>query len=106
MASPTRHPTDAPGAAPPRAAQVVTPRAIVLGGLLAAASAAAAPYLSFRMGVWLPGSDSLMTTPVLALLALVCANSVLLWRRPSRAFSRGELLTIYAMLIVSLGWLT
>ncbi len=58
------------------------------------------------MGVWLPGSDSLMTTPLLVLLVLVLVNGSLMRRWPSHALSRGEMLVVYAMLIVSLGWLT
>lgn len=98
---------EAPTAAPrPLAAQAVTARAVLLGALAAAGFATTAPYLSFRMGVWLPGSDSLMAGPLLVLLALVLINGPLVRRWPSRAFSRTELLVIYAMLIVSLGWLT
>jgi hypothetical protein len=47
-----------------------------------------------------------MTTPLLVLLALVFVNGSLMRHWPSRAFSRGEMLVVYAMLIVSLGWLT
>ena len=90
----------------PVAARAVTGRAVVVGALAAALAAATAPYLSFRMGVWLPGSDSLMTTPLLVLLALVVINGPMRRRWPGRAFTRGEMLVVYVMLIVSFGWLT
>ena len=95
-----------PTSSSPAASRAVTTRAVVVGALAAVVAAATAPYLSFRMGVWLPGSDSLMTTPVLVLLALVFLNGPLRRHWPRRAFSRGELCVVYGMLIVSLGWLT
>jgi hypothetical protein len=95
-----------PGAAAARATQAVTPRAVLLGALFAVISAATGPYLSFRMGVWLPGSDSLMTAPLLVLVGLVAMNAAVLRCRPRWALARGELLVVYVMLIVSLGWMT
>jgi hypothetical protein len=105
LTSPIRRRTEAP-AAEPAVSPAVTPRAVLLGLASAVVTAATAPYLSFRMGVWLPGSDSLMTTPLLVLLAMVFVNGLILRWWPGRAFTRKEMLAVYVMLIVSLGWLT
>lgn len=81
----------------------ITPRAVLAGALSVAALAAINPYLAFISRTWNVGSGSLMGSPVVALFLFVLVNGVLVRFAPRRAFSRGELLVVYGMLIVSIG---
>jgi len=78
-------------------------RAVLLGALGVALLAAVNPYTTFVLRVWSVGSGSLLSGAVVVLFLLVLLNGVLLRLWPSRAFSRGELLVAYGMMIVSVG---
>jgi hypothetical protein len=63
------------------------------------------PYLQFLIqSWWIVGVGSLLTGPVVTLFLLVLINGLLVRLWPGRAFTRAELLTIYGMGIVSLGF--
>ncbi len=89
----------------PRAKPVtlITPRAVLVGGISGALLAAINPYLAFVRRTWDVGSGSLLSGPVVILFALVVVNGLLIRLLRRRAFSRGELLVVYGMLIVSAG---
>jgi hypothetical protein len=84
-------------------ANPITPRAILLGTLSVAFLAFINPYLAFISRTWSVGSGSLLSSPVVVLFALVLVNGALIRLWPGRAFTRGELLVAYGMLIVSVG---
>ncbi len=81
----------------------ITPRAVLVGGLCATLLAIINPYLAFVRRTWDVGSGSLLSGPVVVLFALVLLNGLLLRFARARAFGRGELLVVYAMLAVSVG---
>jgi len=85
----------------PRAKPVtlITPRAVLVGGISGALLAAINPYLAFVRRTWDVGSGSLLSGPVVILFALVVVNGLLIRLLRRRAFSRGELLVVYGMLI-------
>lgn len=83
----------------------VTWRAVLVGALLVAGFSAADPFCSRVLGYALAGNGSLMSGPVLALFVLLLANGLLKRSWPRVAFSLTELLVVYGMLVVSLGWL-
>ena len=86
-----------------RAAFPITPRAVLLGALSVGLLAVLNPYLAFIRRTWSVGSGSLLPSPLVVLFVFVLINGLLVKRWPRRAFSRGELLVIYGMLIVSVG---
>jgi hypothetical protein len=88
------------------AAAPVTPRAVLLGAVLVALLGAINPYLAIVLGVWGVGWGSLLSSTVCVLFLLVAANTLVARLLPRRALSRGELLVIYGMLIVSVGMAT
>jgi hypothetical protein len=92
-----------PSDAAHQGAMPITPRAVLLGALSVALLALINPYLAFVTRTWTVGSGSLLTSPVVVLFALVLLNGALLRWLPGRAFTRGELLVVYGMLIVSIG---
>jgi hypothetical protein len=77
----------------------VTLRAVLIGAAAVAVFSATNPFLDWA------GGGSLLSGPVFALFVLVLANTAVARWRPGRALTRVELLVIYSMLIVSLGWL-
>ena len=81
----------------------ITPRSVLLGALSVAFLAIINPYLAFISHTWTVGSGSLLGSAVVVLFFLVLLNGAILRFSPSRAFSRGELLVVYGMLIVSVG---
>jgi hypothetical protein len=81
----------------------ITLRAVLLGAFSGALLVYVNPYLAFVSRAWSVGSGSLMSSPVVVLFALVLLNGLLVRFWPGRAFSRGELLVVYGMLIVSVG---
>lgn len=81
----------------------ITPRSVLLGAISVAFLAIINPYLAFIGRTWTVGSGSLMGSAVVVLFFLVLINGAILRFFPSRAFSRGELLVVYGMLIVSVG---
>jgi hypothetical protein len=86
-----------------KAANPITPRAVLVGALGVALLAAVNPYTTFVLRVWSVGSGSLLSGAVVVLFLLVLLNGALLRLRPSLAFTRGELLVAYGMMIVSVG---
>jgi hypothetical protein len=86
-----------------KAAFPVTPRAVLVGAAMVGLLAAINPYLAFVSRTWSVGSGSLLNSPVFILFLLVVLNTLLVRIGPGRAFTRGELLTVYGMLIVSIG---
>ena len=87
----------------PRPARAVTPRAVLVGAIAVGVLGAINPYLAFVSRTWSVGSGSLLNSPVFILFLLVVLNTLLVRLCPGRAFTRGELLTVYGMLIVSVG---
>jgi len=83
----------------------VTLRAVLVGALSIAVLSVANPYLYWVMHTWDVGSGMLMPGMVLVLFLLVALNSLLVRVWPGRAFSRTELLVVYAMMAISLGLL-
>jgi hypothetical protein len=64
------------------------------------------PYLQFFLDSWwIAGGGSLLAGPVTALVLLVLANGIVVKRWPRRALTRAEMLTVYGMGMVSLGFL-
>ena len=100
MAAPTV--AAAPTQVPPSG---VTLRAVVVGALSIAGLSLANPYLYWVMHTWDVGSGMLMPGMVLVLFLLVALNTLLVRLRPAKAFSRTELLVVYAMMAISLGLL-
>ena len=86
-----------------RPAIPITPRAVLTGAIAVAALGLINPYLAFVSRTWDVGSGSLLNSPVFVLFLLVVVNSLLIRFWSGRAFSRGELLVVYGMLIVSVG---
>lgn len=86
-----------------KSASPITLRAVLLGALGVALLAGVNPYTTFVLRVWSVGSGSLLSGSVVVLFLLVLANGALLRLRPSLAFTRGELLVAYGMMIVSTG---
>ena len=86
-----------------RPASPITPRAVLLGALSVGFLALVNPYLAFVSRTWSVGSGSLLSSPLVVLFAFVVLNGVLVRFWPGRAFTRGELLVVYGMLIVSVG---
>ena len=84
----------------------ITPRAVLLGAFGVALLAAINPYLAYVRGTWEIGSGSLLSSAVLVLFVLVLLNGALVRWWPGRAFSRAELLVVYGMLIVSVGFVS
>jgi hypothetical protein len=76
---------------------------VLLGAAAVAALALINPYLAFVARTWDVGSGSLLQSPVVILFFLVALNGLAIRLWPGRAFSRGELLVVYGMLIVSIG---
>ncbi len=87
-----------------RAGDSITLRAILIGAVSVATLALINPYLSYVSRSWNVGEGSLLRGPLVVLFLFVLLNGLLLRRWPGRAFSRGELLVIYGMLIVSIGF--
>lgn len=83
----------------------VTARAVLIGAAGVAAFSLANPYLAFDLNTWSAGSGSLLGGPIQALFLLVLLNGALLRWRPRWALKTTELLVVYAMLVVSVGWL-
>ena len=88
---------------PEQSAERIGPWAVLLGAICVAALAAANPYLTFVYRVWSVGSGSLLSGAVVMLLVVLVLNGALLRLSPRKAFSRGQLLAIYGMMIVSVG---
>jgi hypothetical protein len=87
-----------------RAADAITVRAVLCGGLSAAALVLINPHLAFISRTWSVGDGSLLSSPLVVLFAFVLLNGLLLRLWPGTAFTRGELIVIYGMLIVSVGF--
>ncbi len=104
---PTAGPTDhRPGDGERPPVHGVSLRAVVIGAVVIAALAVVNPYLQFLLASWwIVGTGSLLGGPVLVLFLLVAANGALVRLWPARALTRVELLVIYGMGIVSLGFL-
>jgi hypothetical protein len=81
----------------------ITPRAVLVGAFGVGLLGAINPYLAFVSRTWDVGSGSLLNSTVFVLFLLVLLNTLLVRVWPGRAFSRGELVTVYGMLIVSVG---
>jgi len=78
-------------------------RPVLLGALCVAALAAANPYLTFVYRVWSVGSGSLLSGALVMLLLVLLLNGALLRFSSRHAFTRGQLLVVYGMIIVSVG---
>jgi hypothetical protein len=79
----------------------ISVRAILLGGLVSAALALANPYTHYVAGAWSIGWGSLPMGVVFALFLLVAANGLVARVSRKRAFTRAELLSVYAAGIVT-----
>ncbi len=88
---------------PEQSAERISPWAVLLGALCVAVLAAANPYSTFVYRVWSVGSGSLLSGAVVMLLLILLLNGFLLRLSPRKAFSRGQLLAVYGMMIVSIG---
>ena len=86
-----------------RPAFPISARAVLVGAGAVALLGTINPYLAFVSRTWDVGSGSLLNSTVFVLFLLVLLNTALVRVWPERAFARGELLTIYGMLIVSVG---
>ncbi len=100
-----QHTAGGPTAEGEPVASPITPRAILLGALSVALLAAINPHLAFVARTWSVGDGSLLNSAVFMLFLLVAANGVLARFWPDRALHRSELLVVYGMLIVSVGYL-
>ncbi len=87
------------------AARAVSARALIIGGLAVALVSAINPAAAFVLKSWTAGGGSLLGGPVLILFVLVATNGLARRLCPDRALSRGEMLVIYSMLAVSVGFL-
>jgi len=87
-----------------RPASPITARAVIVGGACVAALALINPQTAFVSRTWHTGVGSLLQSAVFALFLLVAINGWLARHARRLAFSRGELLVIYGMLIVSVGF--
>ncbi len=88
-----------------RPALGITVRSVVVGVVSIAVLSVANPYLYWVMHTWDVGSGMLMPGMVLMLFLLVALNTLVVRLWPTRAFSRTELLVVYAMMAISLGLL-
>lgn len=79
----------------------VTPRAVILGVVAAAAMAAINPYTAYIADLWIPGNGALLHGPLQLLVILVAVNTALGRWAPRFAFSRQELIVTYGMLMIS-----
>jgi len=86
------------------AAFPITPRAVIVGAICVAALAVINPYPAFVTRTWHTGVGSLLQSAVFVLFLLVAINGLLVKKAPRLAFRRGELLVIYGMMIVSVGF--
>jgi len=86
-----------------RPVAAITPRAVVIGAVAVATLGLINPYLAFVNRTWNVGSGSLLNSTVFVLFLLVALNTLLIRVWPGRSFTRGELLVVYGMLIVSVG---
>jgi hypothetical protein len=86
------------GAKPDKVVHPVTLRAVLIGAGAATLFSITNPFIH-----WV-GSGSLLSGPVFALFMLVLVNTVIARRSPARALTRSEVLVVYLMLIVSVGW--
>ncbi|MCJ7750677.1 MAG: hypothetical protein MUQ65_06235 [Armatimonadetes bacterium] len=89
----------------PSRALPISARAVLLGALCVGILAVIQPYGAYVTKTWSLGSGSLFGGAILVLFALVLLNGVLVRLRPESAFTRVELLVVYGMLIVSIGFL-
>ena len=65
------------------------------------------PFVSWLLeSWWLVGAGSILHGTVVTLVALVAANGVLVRWWPAAALTRAELLLVYGMMMVTLGFLT
>ncbi len=78
----------------------VSPRAVLVGVLAVAFFAAANPYGSYIRGTWSVGWGSLVSSAIVLLFVLVSLNGIIARVRPKLAFTHGELLVVYGMVIV------
>jgi hypothetical protein len=76
---------------------------VLLGAIAVGVLGAINPYLAFVSRTWDVGSGSLLNSAVFVLFLLVLLNTLFVRLWPGRAFSQGELVTVYGMLIVSVG---
>jgi hypothetical protein len=84
----------------------ITARSLIVGAVSIALLSLVNPYLQFMLkSWWIAGVGSLLTGPILTLFLLLAVNSLLTWLWPGRAFRRTELLVVYGMGMVSLGFL-
>jgi len=84
----------------------ITARSLIIGAVSIALLSIVNPYLQFMLkSWWIAGVGSLLSGPILTLFLLLAVNSLLTWLWPGRALTRIELLTIYGMGMVSLGFL-
>ncbi len=86
-----------------RSLNPITPRAVLVGALSVAFLAFINPYFAFVTRTWSVGSGSLLSSPLVVLFAFVLLNGLLVRVWPGRSFTRGELLVVYGMMIVSVG---
>ena len=82
----------------------ITARAVILGALLVLVLVITNPYLAFIVDYWTAGSGAVLNGPIAALFLLVALNGSLKRFCPQRAFTRAELLVVYAMATVCV-WL-
>jgi len=91
------------GEGPSRLVNPISARAVLLGALGVALLGLINPYLAFVTRTWSVGSGSLLSSPVVVIFLLVLVNGALLKVWPGKALTRGELIVVYGMLIVSVG---
>ena len=88
----------------PVAAQNVTPRAVIVGLLLAVGLCIVTPYTDLVMQTSLIACDHLPIGVLTIFLLIIVALNPILRRLPfSRPFNSAELITIYAMMLVTAG---
>jgi len=78
---------------------------VLVGALLVAFISAVNPTTAFESRTWNAGVGSLLVGAIFPLFLLVALNGVLVRLAPRLAFRRGELLVVYGMLTVSVGYL-
>ncbi len=81
--------------------QRVSPRALLLGTLIAMAAAVVVPYTAYFSATWGYGWGTLPNGPVVIAFVLVAINGLAARLRPAMALTRADVLVIYSILAIA-----